>query len=80
MAVAVWSRRDADESELLEVWHVHKQRCLPIADERLGGREKTGWDELTNHLLFLTHNCGFTAKDFAAEAEASDKFGDFSLE
>lgn len=38
--------------------HVHKKGCHDAAEERLGGRRATGWQELADHLKFLAANVG----------------------
>jgi hypothetical protein len=40
------------------VLHVHKKGCHIQAEAQLGGRQNTGWQELTDHLKWLTANLG----------------------
>lgn len=39
-----------------DVQHVHKGRCLDIAEERIG--KGFGWAELHEHIDHLAENCG----------------------
>lgn len=43
------------EKAFVDVQHVHKGRCLNIAEQRMGGR-RIGWDELSDHIKHLQHN------------------------
>lgn len=39
----------------VDVLHVHKGKCLNIAEQRMG-KPRLGWDELSVHIAHLTHN------------------------
>ena len=38
--------------------HVHKKGCHHKAEEQLGGKRNTGWQELSDHLRWLHANVG----------------------
>ena len=41
----------------LPVFHVHKGKCFDEMERRMGGRlGGLGWDEMADHLKFLTDN------------------------
>ena len=74
LAVAVMKHGTIDEAELLPCLHAHKGACHDTAEERLGGKANTGWQELTQHLLFLAHNCKLTPEKLAQFRDHDDQF------
>jgi hypothetical protein len=76
LAVIVYPRRLGNEAELLEPWHVHKGTCLATADERLGGREKVGWEELATHLMEVAMNCGRSSHQIKEHLNAFESWRD----
>ncbi len=72
--VTLSGNRPADGATA-DVRHAHKGPCLDQAEAAMGGRELTGWIEMTEHLRFLLGNTGLTPAALA-EADADDeKFG-----
>ena len=71
-ANAVFARGSG--SELLEVFHVHKGACDQRLQPRVEGNDGvTGAEELTTHLVHLTHNCGFPAEKLVERARFLDE-------
>ncbi len=60
---AVVFRDDAKPNEKFDVLHVHKGKCLDLAEERLGDR--AGWQELGAHIYWLACNLEIDQKTFA---------------
>ena len=48
----------ASNGTAVEVLHVHKKGCHSAAEAKLGGRQMTGWQELGDHLKWLSGNVG----------------------
>ena len=51
---------EADEGDDIPVFIVHKGDCLHQAEDRLGGRSESGFDELSVNLYYLLFNVGLT--------------------
>lgn len=67
--------RVVQEGDLLEVLHAHKGDCHKQAEERFGGKYRTGWTELGSHLSQLTHNVGLSPAKIAARLGLDAEIG-----
>lgn len=56
-------RDDARPNEKFDVLHVHKGKCLDLAEERLGNR--AGWQELGAHIYWLASSLEIDREAFA---------------
>lgn len=73
LAVAVMPHGPRGQRERLPVLHAHKGRCHELVESRLGGKDKTGWEELQKHLLYVVSNAGITAEQFC-ELDEQDRW------
>ena len=55
--------RSTDEGDVLQVLHVHKEKCLARGEAKLGAVPV--WLELEDHLRYLIRNCGVSAAKLA---------------
>ncbi len=75
LAVAVGTDVYGKDPELISVLHAHKGTCHDAAEAKLGGRIKTGWDELSHHLLHLVQNIGLKPTDLVELKKTLDEIG-----
>jgi hypothetical protein len=68
-------KRVVKEGDVLEVLHAHKGDCHRQAEERFGGKYRTGWTELGSHLSQLTHNVGLTPTKIAERLGLDEEIG-----
>ena len=73
LAAAVFQNEQKVGVELDQILHVHKGKCMDAAEAKLGGSLVTGWRELSDHLIDLLHNCGFTMEKLAELKGLSDR-------
>ena len=74
---ATVNRSDAvNDGDFLDFAHVHKGACMRAAEARLGGRARTGWTELCDHLRYIVHNTGTNLQHLQ---EREDCWGDMEL-
>ena len=57
LGTAVYCCLDAP-TETAEVLHAHKGKCLDAAEEKLGGRKDTAWQELSSHITDMLLTTG----------------------
>jgi hypothetical protein len=74
-AAAVHRMGDVNDGNVVEVFHTHKERCQDIAEEKLSGKYRAGWSEMSTHLIYLSQNTGIGADDIRAQDELRDIIG-----
>lgn len=71
-AVFVTPQNNGDTTDVM---HVHKRACHDAAEAKLGGRAKCSWQELSEHMLHLTHNTALPVERLKEIADRQDQFG-----
>lgn len=74
LGAAVAPSGQGGDDQLLEVLHAHKGGCHKAAEERLGGKVNTGWDELGVHMLNLAMNVKLSPEALSDLRKLEDEF------
>ena len=76
MAATVYPLDTVKDGDFLDFAYVHKGACMRAAEALLGGRARTGWTELSDHLRYIVHNAGTSLQQLQ---EREDRWGDMGL-